>query len=321
MSNYLYGRKFRVYVADKADNAWDVSNLRCTFSIEKKARAVSNYAEINIYNLTNDTETEIIKEGVRIIVEAGYDGIIDTETGQQTEVKQYGKIFDGDIIQFVRSREDNVDYVLSLICLDGDAFLNNGILKTTLNAGVTQRQIVEHIAQRSIVPNKTKPTEIGRISPELSTQRLPRGKVFFGMPKNYLGDIARDNAASFWVDEGKIYIAKATDIAPDEALVLTPQTGLIGSPQQVQDGVSFRCLLNPAIKLQTMIKLDNVLIRQAKYQIGLIPSKLDEDGQYQVYKLNHIGDTRGDEWYTEVIGVSRYGLMPLMLATADQNPQ
>ncbi len=316
MSNYLYGRKFRVYIADKENNAWDVSHLRCTFSIEKKARAVSNYAEINIYNLTNENETDIIKEGMRIIVEAGYDGFIDTETGEKTETKQYGKIFDGDIVQFIRSREDNINYVLTLICLDGDSFLNNNILKATLNAGVSQRQIVEHIAAYSKIP-----TEIGRITPELSTKALPRGKVFFGMPKDYLGNIARDNAASLWVDDGQIYIAKATDIAPGEALVLTPKTGLIGTPQQMQDGVSFRCLLNPAVKLQTMIKLDNTMIRQAKYQIGQIASKLDDDGQYQVYRLQHIGDTRGDEWYTDIIGVSRYGIAPLMLATPEQNPQ
>lgn len=315
MSNFLYGRKFRVYVADQQGDAWDVSNLRCTFAIEKVALATANYAEITIYNLTNDAETSIIKEGVRVIVEAGYDGFINTETGEQTEAKQYGKIFDGDVIQFLRGREDNVDYTLTLICLDGDSFLNNNIIKTTLTAGMTQRQLVDHITAKPLTP-----TEIGRISPELSTQRLPRGKVFFGMPKDYLGDIARDNAASFWVDDGQVYIAKATDITAEEALVLTPQTGLIGTPQQKQDGVSFKCLLNPLIRLMAMVKLDNTMIRQQKYQIGQIPSQLDQDGQYQVYKLRHVGDTRGDEWYTEVDGVGRVGRMPLMLATATQNP-
>jgi hypothetical protein len=315
MSNFLYGRKFRVYVADQQGDAWDVSNLRCTFAIEKVALATANYAEITIYNLTNDSETTIIKEGVRVIVEAGYDGFINTETGEQTEAKQYGKIFDGDVIQFLRGREDNVDYTLTLICLDGDSFLNNNIIKTTLTAGMTQRQLVDHITAKPLTP-----TEIGRISPELSTQRLPRGKVFFGMPKDYLGDIARDNAASFWVDDGQVYITKATDITAEEALVLTPQTGLIGTPQQKQDGVSFKCLLNPSIRLMSMVKLDNTMIRQQKYQLGQIPSQLDQDGQYQVYKLRHVGDTRGDEWYTEVDGVGRVGKMPLMLATATQNP-
>lgn len=315
MSNFLYGRKFRVYVADQQGDAWDVSNLRCTFAIEKVALATANYAEITIYNLTNDAETSIIKEGVRVIVEAGYDGFINTDTGEQTAAKQYGKIFDGDVIQFLRGREDNVDYTLTLICLDGDSFLNNNIIKTTLTAGMTQRQLVDHITAKPLTP-----TEIGRISPELSTQRLPRGKVFFGMPKDYLGDIARDNAASFWVDDGQVYIAKATDITAEEALVLTPQTGLIGTPQQKQDGVSFKCLLNPSIRLMSMIKLDNTMIRQQKYQIGQIPSQLDQDGQYQVYKFRHVGDTRGDEWYTEVDGVGRVGRMPLMLATATQNP-
>jgi hypothetical protein len=32
-----------------------------------------------------------------------------------------------------------------------------------------------------------------------------------------------------------------------------------------------------------------------------------------VYKVAHVGDSRGDEWYTEVVGVGQYGKMPVLL--------
>ncbi|MDR7865787.1 MAG: hypothetical protein RIN56_03160 [Sporomusaceae bacterium] len=320
MDNFLYGRKYRVLVADKNNNALDVSNLRCTFRVEKVALQVANHAEVSIYNLSPDTEKVIIKEGMRVILEAGYQGYLKTQQqGAAQQVlapKQYGKIFDGEVIQAIRDREDVVDYKLTLVCLDGDSFLNNNIVKMTVNAGLNQRQIVDQIATKAVTP-----TEIGRISPDLKTQNLPRGKVFFGMPKDYLRDIARDNNANFWVEDGQVYIAKATDTPPGEALVLTPKTGLVGVPQQTFDGVTFKCLLNPAIKLMTMVQIDNSLIRMQKKRLGQIPVPLDDDGQYQAYKVIHYGDTRGNEWYTEVDGVSRYGAAaPLMLANKIQSP-
>ena len=62
MSNFLYGRKYRVLVADKDNTALDVSNLRCTFRIEKITNSRANYAEISIYNLSAGTEAQLIKE-------------------------------------------------------------------------------------------------------------------------------------------------------------------------------------------------------------------------------------------------------------------
>jgi hypothetical protein len=305
----------------KIDNtALDVSNLKCAFRIEKVAMQTANYAEVSIYNLSAGTEAEIIKEGDRVIIEAGYQGFLTANTDGTTienpSPKQYGVIFDGLVIQAIRDKEDNVSYKLTLVCMDGDSFLANNIIKLSVGAGQNQRQLVE-----TIVSNADTPTDIGRISPDLSAQNLPRGKVFFGTPKQYLKNIASDNNANFWIDDGQVYIAKATDIPPGQALVLTPQTGLIGVPQQTQDGASFKCLLNPNIKLMSMIKLDNTMVRQIKQHVGQLPTMLDKDGQYQVYKLSHYGDTRGDEWYTECEGIGRNGKnAPTLLSAPIQNP-
>ena len=120
-------RKWKILVVDAQDNeALNVSDLHVKFTV-KKAHEVANYSTIEIYNLTAEAEQKILKEGDRVIVEAGYEGYLSTAadgTIQEVSDKQYGKIFDGKIIYPSRRKENNTDYVLSLLCVDGDNILN-----------------------------------------------------------------------------------------------------------------------------------------------------------------------------------------------------
>lgn len=311
MSDFLYQRKYQILISKNNNTALDVSNLRCTFHIEKTYHTKANYSEIVIYNLSSETEGTIISEYDRVIVNAGYQGM-----DSKGSPKQYGKIFDGNIIQCLRDREDdNVNYKLTLICGDADNFLNSAFVKQTMNAGITHRQMIDALASKATIT-----TDIGRISPDLKTTGLPRGKVFFGSPKKYLRDIASDNNASFWMDDGAIHVEKPTDTVAGEAIVITPETGLIGTPQMAADGsINFKVLLNAKIGLMTMVKLDNTNIRQAKLQEKQKPTMLDQDGQYQAYKIIHDGDTRGQNWYTSIVGVSRFGKLPIQLSATNQD--
>jgi hypothetical protein len=310
LSSVTFGRKYRVLIAGNTANkegkitAIDVSQLRVTFEIEKTYRSRANYAYIAIYNLWESTESDLVKNGSRVIVEAGYDNGI------------YGTIFDGDIIQFIREKENNLDYVLTLVCLDGDSFLNHNLIKLTLNAGQNKRQIIDAICKRALVS-----TEISRISPDISNERLPRGKVLFGDPKQYLEDVTKEQNGTFYMENGKAFITKYSDEPPTTALVVSPSTGLIGVPEQTQDGANFKLLLDPRINLLSMIKIDNSTIRQLRQEPERYPIPLDNDGQYQVYRMRHVGDSRGNDWYTEIEGFSRYAKnILLFLASADQNP-
>jgi hypothetical protein len=304
MKNFI--RKYQILVADGDNTALDVSDLRCTFKIEKGYQAI-NFAQISIYNLSAKTDEQIIKRGMRVIVNAGY------QNGS------YGKIFDGDIFQPIREREENVDYKLTLHCMDGLSLLSNKIVKVTVNAGINQRQIIEQIGKESYDA-----TQMGFITPDIDNKTLPRGKVFFGEPKKYLRQIALDNNAQFYACDGQVHISKLTDVSTDEALVISPQNGLIGTPQQTDDGITFRCLLNPNIKVinpAMSIKIDNSYIRQQAIRYGQeYPKILSRDGIYRVAKVTFIGDTRGEDWYSEVLGVTLAGKTPTMMDTVFQTP-
>lgn len=320
--NNLWLRKYRIVIQPMTGGAsWDVSNLRCTFRIDKARLELCNYTDLQIYNLNASTESEILKEGARVIIEAGYEGYIQTsgETGQViNSPAQYGKIFDGMVLQIYRLQEDNTDYTLNIVAEDGSDFLNQGFVTKSMSQNSKPRQIVETIAKSA-----NHPIQVGKITTELKETELPRGKTMFGKPKDYLRKIAYENNADFYVEDGQLYMLRSNDVKSGEEIVLTPQTGLIGWPHQVNDGVQLKCLLNPKIKLDTVVKIDNELVRLQKANRGTLITPLDKDGLYYVAKLSHFGDTRGNDWYTSITGVSTLGAgkIPLLLESNKQTPK
>ncbi|MEK8128658.1 hypothetical protein WMW72_12145 [Paenibacillus filicis] len=303
LGNILFGRRYRVIVSRSDGTALDVSQLRCTFKIQKTIQQQPNFSEIAIYNLAPDTENSIIQEGNRIVIEAGYEG------------NQYGVIFDGDVIQPIRDKEDGVTYRLTLYSLDGDRFMNQGFVGFSVLKGQSARSLVGNIVAQSKVP-----AQVGSISDGFSAQELSRGKVVFGLAKDYLRQLAQSQEASFYIEDGKVNLVRMADLPVGEILDLAPASGLIGNPAQNDQGVTFKCLLNPSVKINTLVRIDNSLIRAQTYQQGQVIRNLDSEGIYRVIKVTYSGDTRGDNWECECEAVSQAGILPGMISEASQNP-
>lgn len=305
-TNYLYGRRSRILVQVNDEKVLDVSDLRCTFKIETVLLYGQVYSIVNIYNLSSGTEKQIIKEGSRVIIEAGYEG-----------ADNYGQIFDGQILQPIRWKEDGTTYVLSLICVDGNNYLNFGICNFTIQKGQTARDIANKIAKKSSVS-----AELGSISKNLSKQKLIRGKVVFGKSKEYLRQLSESNNATYFMKDGKINIIKLSDLPKDEAIKLNSATGMIGMPEQISDGdanyVKVKALLNPKIKIGGLVKLNNSDIKEQQLNFGDVQWLLDVDGLYLVVKATYIGDTRGNDWYVETMCANHTGNLPALIEDPNQ---
>lgn len=313
----LYGRMWRVLVQYEETTALDVSNLRTVFEIKKNALGQPSIAHIVIYNLAPDTEAQIIKEGFHIQLEAGY-------------AAQYGLIFDGDIIQVFRNRENGINYRLEIIAADGKSFYGGNFVRTTLAAGSKPRDVIEAAAKLAYYP-----IEIEHVSENLPETTLPRGKVCFGYPADILDDQARTTDSFVQVDNGKLEVRKYTDPIPDDkCLYLTPQTGLVGTPEYTDDGIGIRMLLNPVVTIHGLIKIDNDIIQRtavdteqmmkpnmspAGGKVADQNTRFDPTGEYEVYSLVHSGDTHGETWLTEIVGIGRNGKagLPIMVDSAE----
>lgn len=94
--------------------------------------------------------------------------------------------------------------------------------------------------------------------------------------------------------------------------LISPQSGLIGVPEQTQNGIAIRTLLNPRLKIGQLIKLQST-VNQARIDVanskGALAgnynlakaAKASGDGVYYVMVAEHTGDTRGNPWYTDLI--------------------
>jgi len=247
----LFGRKYRITISDDSGEALDVSDLRCTFNIIKTIQMEPNSSEISIYNLNAKTENQIMMYGKRVTVEAGYEGT------------QFGLIFDGDILQTIRERENGTTLKLSIIALDSDRAINFDIANFSIVKGQTARNIIDNIVNKA-----TNPISTGSISEKLSGQKLTRGKVVFGKASDFIRQIAKSNELQYYMDDGNLNLISLEELPEGQIIELTPKSGLIGTPEQTDYGISGQCLLNPQIKLNSLIHIDNSTVRAKRIDIN-----------------------------------------------------
>lgn len=300
MSVRQYMRKASLIVGynEASRGALELKDFRFRFSINRGDAQTPNYADIRVYNLDETTVNSIQKEFTRIVVQGGYEG-------------QFGILFDGQIKQVRRGRED-VDTYIDITAADGDSAYNFSVTALSLAAEQTTpkdqiSQLIKHMAVYGVSGGYI-PIDDG------SGNALPRGKTIFGLTRDALRKLCKNASASWSIQDGKLDIIPLTSYKPGEAVVITSATGMIGLPQQTQNGIEVKMLLNPNVKIGQLLKIDNASIQRMRFSLGLdgiqqynisnVSTKINDDGLYYVMVANHSGDTRADEWYTSVICLS-----------------
>jgi hypothetical protein len=287
------------------------SALRATFDTFQCTFPKWWECTIEIYNLDGKTTDMLLSKDMKVIVNAGYQNA------------QFGEIYHGRIIQPLWERENAVDFKTTLHCvvaLDNEgscSFINKG-----LGRQIAQRDAVRRIAAHTTYPDGTAaPLNIKSLSDEIDNDTmLPRGQTYFGDPSRYLKQIAASNNVKIWYEEDGFSMGGFGESDPTlnpvttpsqfdttQAIVYSPQTGIVGTPVGTPDGVTLRVLLDNRVKPRNpmqAIVIDNSQIRVAKWNIGQNPTILDRDGTYYVRSVHHTGDTRGEAWYTDILGTT-----------------
>lgn len=291
-----YLRKASLIIGENAGDALDLSDLRFSFTVKRGDFQTPNSARIRVYNMNPDTMARVQKEFKHVVLQAGYEG-------------NYGLIFDGTVVQTRRGRTSQVDTHLDITAADGDAAYNFAIVNTTLAAGSTAQDHFNVAAQAMGQHGVGVGYTAG-----LQSNPLPRGKVMFGMARDALACTARNTGTTWSIQDGKLQVVPETSYMPGDIPVINSDSGMIGLPIQMQSGIQVRTLLNPNLKIGTLIQLDSKSIQQYEYGLSISnqpandfvksQNPLNSDGFYFVMVAEHTGDTRGNDWYSELICLS-----------------
>lgn len=284
-----YLRACKLIVATAGGSGLDLSGLHIKFSIKKADAQTPNTAEIRVYNVAETTVARIRKEFSRVVLQAGYEANL-------------GVIFDGNIKQVRFGRENGTDTYIDIAAGDGDDAYNYAVVNTTLAAGASQRDQI-NAAASPMSERGVKPGYIG----ETGETKLARGKVMYGMARDYMRQSAEASDTTWSIQDGKLQFVPNTGVLPNQAVVLNSKTGLVGQPEQTNDGIKARCLLNPMLKIGGKVQINEKDVAQAKLADtskdaqANKPADIAADGFYRLLVVEHSGDTRGNDWYSDLI--------------------
>jgi len=280
------------------------SGLRITFKVNQANSMTPNTAEITIYNLADNTADNLIKENNYVILQAGY------------EWGNAGTIFTGTIKAYKKGHESVTDSYLKIYAADGDAGINQSTINKAFKANTPAPQKLEAMEKEMEKYGVIKGyVDLGAVTigPNI------RDEVYYGLIADHIKDFHRQNGAMGNVLDQKYNYARPQDYIPGAIVELTAASGLIGFPEQTQDGINVTCLINSAIRLRQRIRLNNALINQYRlpgnadknsdyfgfnyptYTGFQYFAKTSDDGVYCPWQITYEGDSRGGPWYMHMI--------------------
>lgn len=333
-------RHFELQLTDNNGEGITLSDFRVTFNLEWFNISKQNrIGLIKIYNLAPDTVNKITGgEFSKVRIIAGYEGIPDVVQAEQVGVahdvnedeigrhngRNYGLIFSGDIRYSVTGKDNPVDRYVLIQAADSDQAFLTTITTTTIGKGWTAASLNDLLMKGFAANGATQ----GRL-PEMPPTVFPRGRVVFGVTRDIMDNVAAQCNARWMFVDGKVEMVRDDEYV-HEAIVLNSNTGLIGMPQQtIGNGVNVRCLINPNIRVNGLIQLDQESVYRTQLgadEIALAggqittennngnltlsgttaqPASIATDGVYIVRGIMYTGDTRGQAWYMDLMCEAR----------------
>lgn len=272
------------------------TDLKMTFAIGASTIQSPNPGRVSIYNPNPQTIVSFKnKEFKTLTLEAGYE-------------ENCALIYSADVKQSLyQHEEDNVTARIDIFCAEGGNAYQQSHVNTPLAAGWKPQDKI-NLALQAMQPHGV--TGLGLVNIDLSQPVRPRGRAIIGMARDILREVAMSAGAVWSIQRGQVHIVDhSKPLQSDGPIVLNSQTGLIGWPQQTEDGIVARCFINPAIKVHTQVKIDESQINGAERDnnpLGIASTRnlnLDNTGQiaadglYRVIFMEIEGDSRGVPWW------------------------
>lgn len=310
MDGAQYLRRLECVIGNTAQ-ALDFSDLRVSFRIHRGDFQTPNTADIRIWNVAPETANLLQNEFTDVVLSAGY------------QDSNFGQIFQGSIKQVRQGRIDQKDSYVDVTAADGDEAYNFASIVYSLAAGRPPKDHVQAMLQTMAK------LEIGRGAvPDFTTNALPRGCVFYGATKDELRDFSITNDVNWSIQDGLLTFIPVAGPIQSGVIIVSPDTGLVGVPEQTQNGISVRADLNPNLKIGQVIQITDT-INQLRLDISPLSQgdnqvfqkttgKLNGQGFYYVMVADHFGDTRGNDWYTDMICLAVDAEIPPNSTLVDQ---
>ena len=219
--------------------------------------------------MTDVSETRIRERGRQVLLEAGYGDTIE-------------RIFDGRVRRVERQRE-GLDRITRIHV--------GGSVAVETTRSVFVRSYEGSVSVRDLVRDGVE--ELGLTLGPIDLVPADAVEVDFrynGPTRIMLTERLRPLGLEWYEDDGGVVrisrIEKTADDRPD-GVVISEETGMIGTPTVTDDGLRVRSVLDARLRLDTRVRVESVVAEVS-------------DRSWKVIDVEHAGDNRGGEYVTAV---------------------
>ena len=267
----LYGRVVNVRLAAKgAVYGVDLSNLDCTFKVKKNLKPEPNTCELRLYNLATDTRKQLeTPKSLILALSAGYPGKV-------------SQLFLGEV-RSGHSFRDGPDIITEVSTGDSEKEIQRAHISQSIGPKVPVSVALVAAARALGVGLGNVPTAAAKLA-ATGKAFFGQGSVLFGPAADVLTDICESADLEWSVQDNVLQILDKGKALEDKAVLLTPATGLIGSPTIDNKGlVEATALIQPDLRPGRKIAFDAISFKMSQ--------------GFRIESCEYTGDTAGNEWY------------------------
>lgn len=246
--------------------------LRVSFKVEKSLESDANSAEVTVYNLRENTRGLLSQANIETVLEAGYVG--------DRHVIFRGKLDYGATVR------NGPDWVSTFESTDGGKELRESRINVSFKS-VSVQEAMRQAANALGLDLGNLESKIAGGNVRGALQQLANGLVLSGPARGQFDKLTRSFGFRWSIQNEEIVLLKEGDdvLDPNQAIVLNPDTGLVGSPQAGDKGiVSARALLVPQLQPGRKVRIEAALV----------------DGFFRVERSVFTGDTWGPDWFVDI---------------------
>lgn len=256
--------------------------LRVAFDVSKGISGSPNKFEIRVWNLNADHRNSIGKELEEVQLECGY---VPPEGGGNLSIIAKGFIRD---VQHDRS---GPDIITTVSCGDGDKAYRKATISKTYPAGTPVVDVVQGLYNQM----KEQGVDKGewKFPEDIRTTKRPYSMC--GGCVREMNTLGRGNGFYWSIQNGVMEIIPTDGHLPGQVLI-SAETGMIGTPTITDNGVKVKCLLNPAIRPNRTVKVKSEILEMNS-----------QDDTYRVSQVDFSGDNMRGDFTASVHGESISG--------------
>jgi len=262
MSTYLFNRKAELTFGPYGGEGVLVTGLDMEFDIEKTSQSSVNKGKIIVYNLNPDNRAILASQDIFCKFAVGY-----------AWGEELGELFKGSLSKSITVKQGN-DFVSTLEIGDGQKELKESNVDKSYSPGIDLKSALGDVVKSIGLP-------IGKNQAE--SESFQHGLVLSGNSKKQMDKLTKKQGLEWSIQDGEIQILKPNSDTGEESILLTPSTGLIGSPTKREEGLEIKSLIIP-----------KALNPGRKLRIG---NTKDTDGDYKIIKSHYVGNTVNGPWY------------------------